>query len=146
MNKILKFMPKVKKIRLILVASIVWFIASLNVVNLGFKTLSYSIEIINLIIAVVVFFIFFKLIFSKMVKKHTIRILSYEDEKIEIYKFFDKKSYFIMIFMITFGITLRKLGVIPYQWLGSMYLGIGFALLGASIGFYLKYRLHLHTD
>ena len=145
MNKVKKLFPKVKKINLLLVASIVWFIASINVVNLGFKTLSYEIEILNIFLAAIIFTIFFKFIFSKMVKKHTKRILDYEDEKVEIYKFFDKKSYLIMIFMITFGISLRKLNIIPHQWLGSVYLGIGLALLSAALGFLCKYKLHLKS-
>ena len=140
MNKVKKLFPKVKKINLLLVASIVWFIASINVVNLGFKTLSYEIEILNIFLAAIIFTIFFKFIFSKMVKKHTKRILDYEDEKVEIYKF-----YLIMIFMITFGISLRKLNIIPHQWLGSVYLGIGLALLSAALGFLCKYKLHLKS-
>lgn len=139
MNRLREFIPKVKKITLLLVVSIIWFVASVNVIFLGIKTLKYQITIYGLVIAAVVFTLFFKFIFSKMVVKHTVRILGCENESIEIYKFFDAKSYLIMIFMITFGVTLRKLNIIPNLWLGSVYLGIGSALLSASVGFFIKY-------
>lgn len=145
MNKIKIIFPKIKKLNLLLVASLVWFIAGINVINIGLKILAYKIEVLNIFLSSIVFILFFKFIFSKMVVKHTYRIMSYKSNKVEIYKFFDKKSYFIMIFMISFGIALRKLNVIQHQYLGSIYLGIGFALLSAAINFLFKYKLHFKS-
>ena len=146
MKRIPKLIPKVKKINLLIVASVVWFIASINVINLGLKTLNSEMSFLIAGIALTVFILFFRLIFNKMVKKHTIRILGYEADYVEIYKFFDKKSYVIMISMITAGVVIRKLNIVPYQWLGGLYLGIGSALLCASAVFLMKYKKHLNVE
>jgi hypothetical protein len=145
MNKVKMIFPKIKKINLLLVASLIWFIAGANVINSGLKILQYQIKIFNIIWATIVFILFFKMIFSKIVKNHTIRIMGYKKDMIEIYNVFDKKSYFIMFFMISLGIVLRKLNVIQHQYLGSIYLGIGFALLSAAISFFLKYKLYFKS-
>lgn len=76
--------------------------------------------------------------FFKMTKKHTTRILSYEDKQ-PFYKFFDVKSYCIMFFMMSFGIGLRYSGVIPFSFIAVFYSGLGCALLSAGIMFIVNY-------
>ena len=143
MNKVKSFIPKVKRINLLLFASVIWLIAGANVINSGLKILQYKIRLFNIVLAAIVFAFFFIMIFSKIVKKHTLRIINYVGHKVEIYKVFDLKSYFIMFFMISLGIVLRKSNAIQYQYLGSIYLGIGIALFGSAIGFMFKYKYYL---
>lgn len=145
MNKIKIIFPKINKSNLLLLASLIWFIAGANVINSGLKILQYQIKTFNIIWATIVFLFFFIMIFSKIVKKHTIRIIGYKNDKIEIYKVFDMKSYCVMFFMISLGIVLRRLNIIQYQYLGSIYLGIGFALLSAAISFLFKYKLYFKS-
>ena len=54
-----------------------------------------------------IFTAFWFLVFDKLVRKHTFRILNYQEEKQFFLKFFDIKSFCIMAFMMTFGIGLR---------------------------------------
>ena len=75
-----------------------------------------------------------------MVVKHSARIMNYGDGKIPFYRFFDKKSYLIMIFIITFGVTLRMSHLIPPLYLGTFYTGLGASLIGAGIFFFIQYR------
>ena len=45
-----------------------------------------------------------------------------------------------MIFMITFGVTLRMSHLIPPLYLGTFYTGLGASLIGAGIFFFIQYR------
>lgn len=94
---------------------------------------------VPLLCAAVVFGLFFGLIFYKMVKKHCRRIRAYEQARIPFYRFFDRKSYLIMAFMITFGVTLRASNLIPPLYLGTFYTGLGASLMGAGIFFLIRW-------
>ena len=65
-----------------------------------------------------------------------------------ILRFFDAKSYIIMICMMSFGIALRASHLWPDVCIKSFYTGLGCALLAAGIGFIRQYvktstfRLH----
>jgi len=88
-----------------------------------------------LLISVTIFYLFFILVFRKIVKKHTIRIMSSSMSEHCIFSFFDFKGYTIMIFMIVSGITLRNAHVINPIYLGTFYLGLGLAILSAGLMF-----------
>ena len=78
-------------------------------------------------------------IFGKMVKKHTERILLYEDEQQNVFRFFDTRSYLIMAFMMTLGIGLRVSGVVPNGFIAYFYTGLGASLLTAGVLFIFHY-------
>ena len=87
----------VKKRTLLLIAGIVWLIAGFNVARLGI--LSYRVidrKWYLYLFSVVVFFMF-GMMFYKMSKKHTKRILGYESHR-PFWHFFDLKAYLIMVF------------------------------------------------
>lgn len=137
-----KTIPKVDKFVLIIIASIVWFVAGFNIMRIGTPDMiaNWHNPFWPLLFSMVVFGVFFKFIFYKMVIKHSARIMTYGDEKIPFYRFFDTKSYCIMIFMITFGVTLRMSHLIPPLYLGTFYTGLGASLIGAGIFFFIQYR------
>ncbi|MEG0810942.1 MAG: hypothetical protein RSG58_02370 [Eubacterium sp.] len=142
-GKMDRFIPKVEKRTLLVIAGAVWFFAGFNIMRIGTPDMIkyWTNPIIPLICALLVFGVFFKFIFYKMVNKHSKRILFYGPEKINVFKFFDTKSYLIMIFMITFGVLLRKSGWIPPLYLGTFYTGLGASLIGAGILFFIKFGL-----
>ena len=57
-------------------------------------------------------FLLFGVMFLKMSKKHTKRIIGYEDER-PFWNFFDKKAYVMMACMMGGGIGLRALVFFP---------------------------------
>ena len=130
-----KIIPKVDKLKLLLLAGAVWFIAGFNIMRIGTPDMiaNWHSPLLPLLFSVVVFGLFFKFVFHKMVVKN-------RDGKIPFYRFFDKKSYLIMIFMITFGVTLRMSHLIPPLYLGTFYTGLGASLIGAGIFFFIQYR------
>ena len=89
----------VKKRTLLLIAGIVWLIAGFNVARLGI--LSYRVidrKWYLYLFSVVVFFLF-GMMFYKMSKKHTKRILGYESHR-PFWHFFDLKAYLIMTWLL----------------------------------------------
>ena len=71
---------KVQKKYLLLIAGFVWAVAGFNILKLGLEAYPPYISVINFILSLLVFGIFMKFVFYKMVQKHTNRIISYEEE------------------------------------------------------------------
>lgn len=130
---------KVRKDWLLLIAGIVWLIAGGNIMNIALQAAHGVWHFVSLAVAAVVFCLFFFLIFGRLVGKHTHRILGYHDEKVWVFKFFDIKSYVIMIVMIAMGITIRKLHLMPDECIAMFYAGLGSALLAAGVAFIYQF-------
>lgn len=126
---------KIHKIKLLLLAALVWVIAGFNILRIGLISYQTYVNALNLLISLTVFFIFWLMVFKKLVKKHTLRIVHYEEERQFFLKFFDVKSFCIMAFMMTFGIGLRVSGICPDIFIAVFYTGLGSALLLAGILF-----------
>ena len=128
----------VKKRTLLLIAGVVWLLAGFNVARMGI--LSYL-----LIDTKWYLFIFSMLVFSafgamflKMSKKHTKRIIGYEDER-PFWNFFDKKAYVMMACMMSGGVGLRAAGIFPDIFVAFFYSGLGCALALAGVLFAKNY-------
>ena len=133
---------KVKKHTLLLIASLVWLIAGFNVLNIGIVTYKNYITILNIILSLFDFSIFWFMIFKKLVFKHTNRIKEFKEEFQFFLNFFDKKSFIIMASMITLGVLIRTLHLAPDVFIAVFYSGLGSALFLAGILFgynYFKY-------
>lgn len=127
---------------LLLIAGIVWMIAGFNVVRIGFIAYAGNLSVFNILCSSVIFAIFWFMIFSRLVIKHTKRIKEYTTEKQYFWNFFDLKSFFIMAFMITFGIIIRVFKLMPDVFIAVFYTGLGLALTLAGIKFsgnYIQY-------
>ena len=127
---------------LIGIAGLVWLAAGVNILRIGVKAVLTVIgggigrtALMALLAAAI--FCAFHLMFSRIVVKHTARILSYETEQ-PAYRFFDAKSYILMAFMMTLGITLRRSGFVPEYFFTWFYTGLGTALSIAGIRFLIR--------
>ena len=129
----------VKKNTLLLIAGIVWAIAGFNIVRIG--VIAYRGNFIwwRALVSVAVYGAFQLLVFGKMVGKHTERILNYDEERQNFFRFFDARGYSIMAFMMTFGIGLRVSGVVPDVYIAVFYTGLGASLLTAGVLFLVNY-------
>ena len=87
---------KVSKRVLLFLAGIVWTAAGFNVLRIGVLAYPPYLSILNFLLSLVVFALFWQCVFGKLVKKHTARILSYPDIPHFFLKFFDRKAFFIM--------------------------------------------------
>ena len=152
---------KVKRNTLLLLACLVWSAAGVNILRIGLITYPPYLSIVNFFLSALTFAVFQRFIFGRLVKKHTARIASYEEERHFFLKFFDGKSFAIMAVMMTGGLTaavyvLAGLRIVlcmmpQNQWLSAdaplswgIYRNIPFALLGllVIVLFYRSARAH----
>lgn len=128
-------MMKVRKKTLLLIACFVWTTAGFNIARIGFLAYPAYVSAINFCLSAMVFFVFQKFIFGRLVKKHTERIMGYKEEYQFFWRFFDVKAFLIMAVMMTGGIWLRVSGIAPERFIAVFYSGLGVALLLAGILF-----------
>ena len=137
---------KVKKNTLLLLASLVWSIAGWNVLRIGISCYPPYLSIFNLLLSAAVFAMFEKMVFGRLVKKHTQRIQAYEQERLFFLHFFDTKSFLIMAFMMTGGILIRSFSLLPDSVIAVFYTGLGSALLLAGGLFGKNYLQHFRKE
>ena len=131
----MKISYKLSKKNLILLAGFVWMIAGFNVARLGI--LSYMAVACRWFYPLlsVATFAAFGTMFYKMSRKHIRRIKNYDEEFKPFWNFFDLKSYLIMAFMMSGGIWLRSIGLVPDAFIAFFYTGLGCALFLAGVLF-----------
>lgn len=130
---------KVKRNTLLLFACLVWSAAGFNILRIGLLAYPAYVTMLNCLLSVLVFVVFQRFIFGKLVKKHTARISGYSDERHFFLKFFDKKAFAIMAVMMTGGIGLRVSGLAPERFIAVFYTGLGASLLLAGLLFGRNY-------
>lgn len=126
---------KVKRNTLLLLACLVWSAAGFNILRIGLMAYPAYRTVGNYLLSALVFAVFQVFIFGKLVKKHTARISAYREEHHFFLKFFDGRSFAIMVFMMTGGIALRSCGLAPEQFIAFFYTGLGASLLLAGLLF-----------
>ena len=134
---------KIATDKLLLVAGIIWAIAGVNIALIGIGAYwhDWGWAVIALLVATIVIFVLFHLfVFNKMVGKHADRIMSYEEDRSAVWKFFDTKGYIIMAIMMGGGIGLRSSSVLPEWFIAFFYTGLGVAHMIAGASFILRYR------
>ena len=109
----------VKNRTLLLIACFVWLIAGINIVRIGLLAYVGHITVLNIILSI---------------------IAGYEIEIQYFWYFFDLKSFIIMAVMMTLGITIRVMNLIPESFIAYFYTGLGTALTLAGIKFGIRYR------
>lgn len=125
----------VKNNTLLLIACLVWTAAGFNILRIGIIEYPQYVSVINFLLSAAVFLVFWFFIFGKLVKKHTVRIDGYGETKQLFIKFFDIRSFIIMAVMMTGGILLRTLHLVPNVFIAFFYTGLGAALLLAGLMF-----------
>jgi hypothetical protein len=98
---------------------------------------------LKIILCIACGIIFFMLVFSKISRKHVHRIKNLPGDQHKIYEFFNRKSYFMMIGMISLGIFLRKTTFVPISALSLAYITMGIPLLFSSFRFYFSWLYYL---
>lgn len=130
---------KVKRNTLLLLACLVWSAAGINILRIGLMAYPAYLTALNFLLSILVFAVFQKFIFGKLVKKHTARISAYLEERHFFLKFFDGKAFAIMAVMMTGGIGLRVSGFAPERFIAVFYTGLGAALMLVGLLFGRNY-------
>lgn len=141
-----KFKPGVPKIYLVFVAAAVWTFAGSMLL---WKGLSWQADDIQYLIILHIFtgitggLLFYFILFSRVSLRHIKRIFHLQSESPCLFSFFDRRSYVLMIIMITCGIILRKTHIFNQDNLGTFYIAMGIPLLMSALRFWyfgLRYR------
>lgn len=130
---------KVRKNTLLLLACLVWGAAGFNILRIGLLAYPAHVTAVNLLLSAVVFGLFQRFVFGKLVKKHTGRIAGMEEKPQFFLKFFDGKAFAVMAVMMAGGIGLRASGLAPERFIAVFYSGLGAALLLAGCLFGRNY-------
>lgn len=133
-------MFKVKNLTLLLIAAAVWFAAGANIARIGVEEYALGyVSVLNVVLSCVVGVVFWFMAFHKLTVKHTARIANYGDERQLFVKFFDARSFAIMAVMMTGGIAIRSLHLLPDVFIAVFYTGLGTALALAGILFAINF-------
>ena len=140
--------PAGPKRALLFVAALVWTFAGSMLLYKGFKMLdpNPSLLWLKLLLVLLGGILFYQKLFSKLSLKHTLRILKMKEAYPCFFSFFNFRSYLVMCFMISMGITLRTTGWVPLVYLSYLYLMMSVPLLLSSVRFYytgIFYRKYL---
>src|SRR5215216_773504 len=122
---------------LILIAGMVWCVAGAMVSGIGLPLL-WDLGFTRLILyplAGVVFLLFYFLIFSRLVVKHTERIRERPEQRLPFWNFFDTSSYIVMVIMMAGGMWLRLAHILPNWMIAFFYSGLGIALFSCGVRF-----------
>lgn len=129
----------VEKRTLLAIAGCVWLIAGFNVARLGvIAYMNTEFAFWQPLVSLAVFGAF-GLMFFKMSVKHQKRIQGYAEPTRPFWDFFDLKAYCIMAFMMGGGIWLRYSGLVPELFIAVFYTGLGCALTGAGVLFWVMF-------
>lgn len=122
---------------LLIIAGTVWIIAGGNILRIGIVTWMNNSHdwMFKIGEATIVFLLFFVLIFKRLYYKHTRRIEQKKGTRNCPFSFFDVKSWIIMIFMISLGITIRSFHLLPESFISVFYTGLSIALILTGILF-----------
>ena len=133
-------MLKIPTRHLLLVNGILWTAIGTKIALIGIKAYQ-SLEAIPwwffLLSAVV--FAGFWFMFTGVVRKYAARIMAMTEPKTSIFKTFSLKGYLIIAFMITLGITLKRIPQVPDTFIAWFYCGLGPGLLSAGLRFILRW-------
>ena len=130
--------PGIPKRYLLIVAALVWTVGGGMLLVRGFSMMLlfpdfFWLKTAGSIIAGIIFYAF---MFSKISLKHIGRIVKIEFERPCLFSFINFRSYFLMLLMISFGITLRMSGFISMKYLSVFYVFMGIPLLISAFRFY----------
>ena len=89
--------------------------------------------------------LFYLGIFVKIASKHINRILGIDKQSICVFAFFNTKSYFMMLVMITLGILLRRSHLVGNESLGLFLVIMAIPLLVSSVRFFITGLKNLNS-
>jgi hypothetical protein len=144
MHWILRLTPRIARRYLFIVAALVWTFAGSMLLFRGILLFmeDYYLIWIRLAFSIIAGILFYRLLFSNISRKHTSRIAAMQLDKPCLFSFFNLRSYVLMLLMITAGISLRKSGILPPEYLSVIYVTMGIPLFISSFRFYYAFVVY----
>jgi hypothetical protein len=133
-------MLKISTRHLLLVNGLLWTAIGIKIALTGVNAYRH-LEVIPwwyFLLSALVFAGFY-VMFTGVVRKYAARIEGLPDPKTSIFKTFSVKGYLIIVFMITLGITLKRIPQVPDSFIAWFYSGLGPGLFSAGIRFLIRW-------
>ena len=133
-------MLKIPTRHLLLVNGLLWTAIGIKIALTGVNAYRH-LEVIPwwyFVLSAVVFAGFY-VMFTGVVRKYAARIEALPDPRTSIFKTFSVKGYLIIAFMITLGITLKRIPQVPDSFIAWFYSGLGPGLFSAGIRFLIRW-------
>lgn len=129
---------RVSKRSLLFIAAAVWTFAGGMLILRGYLMMKeiFIIKWLQILFCIVGGILFYWILFSRISFKHIHRILNLGDERFHFLSFFNVRSYLMMAIMISMGISIRVLNIVPIHYLSLFYIFMGTPLLISSFRFY----------
>ena len=110
----------VRKEHLLLMQVLCWLAPGVVIFIKGIKALiaisgTHAERVWWLCLIVIVVVVLFSLMFNNFIKRYTNRILSFPEQKKNLFAFFDLKGYILITFMMCLGISLKHLPFVPTE-------------------------------
>ena len=139
-------MLKIATRHLILVNGILWMAIGTKIALIGLVAYR-QIDAVwwHYLLSAIVFAGFF-MMFTGIVRKYSERIESMSEPRTSIFKTFSIKGYIIIAFMITLGITLKRIPQIPRTFIAWFYCGLGPGLFSAGVRFVIRFYVSLQPN
>jgi hypothetical protein len=127
--------------QLLLIAGSLWSLAAAMVLRVGLPLMVEFAPGLPVLIplAIAVFLAFYVLVFSRLLRKHTLRIHSSAAGRLPVWQVFNATSWVIMGVMVTAGMILRVSHALPDWVVAFFYSGLGTALLVCGLRFIWVY-------
>ena len=140
-------MLKIRTRHLILVNGLLWSAIGIKILLTG---INYYLRLPEThwwyyLLSVLVF-VGFYMMFTGIVRKYAERIEAMTEPKTSIFMTFSVKGYIIIAFMITLGITLKRIPQVPDSFIAWFYCGLGPGLLSAGIRFIIRWWKSVHSE
>jgi hypothetical protein len=128
---------RVPKNYLMLLAGLAWCVAGamVSIVGLPLELGLAPAHVVLVPLAVAIFVLFYVLVFSRLVRKHTGRIRSRTEDRLPFWHVFNGSSWAVMAVMMGGGMTLRLSHLMPDWVIAFFYSGLGLALFLCGIRF-----------
>lgn len=138
MNLIQLLKPGTSRRNLLFIAALVWTFSGVMLFTQGILMMGLHSDffIVRMALSLIGGTLFYMAMFSQLSKNHVARIIYLTNDRPCIFSFFNLRSYLMMIFMISFGVFLRKSGIVPLFYLSILYVTMGIPLFVSSFRFY----------
>lgn len=136
----MKELIKVKKRTLLLLISVLWLIAGVNILKIGITLLmaQHDYLALKLLGSLVIFFLFLRFVFLRTFRKHAERIENIPGHSHYPYQVMDVKGFLIMLFMILLGICSRTFHWFSDTFIEVFYPGLASALIVGGCLFLIR--------
>lgn len=123
---------------LLFIASFVWFLAGGFLIYRGVSGILNEAfpSLIKSLVAIILGMVFYLGIFNRVSKKHIERIKKMPSDTVPFYSFFNRRSFLMMMLMMSMGIALKVLGILPSSIMVYFFPVMGLPLLISSMRFF----------